>query len=121
MKKMMWFFAILPVLVTSIVLPLMPDTIPMHHDLAGNIDRWGSKTECFVFPVIILFITLFWHLLMRAFEKKAAKGKSGIISYYEIKGKLKVEYVWHTPKILLVYYNLILYIRYLIRKMKGEI
>ena len=75
MKKMMWFFAILPVLVTSIVLPLMPDTIPMHHDLAGNIDRWGSKTECFVFPVIILFITLFWHLLMRAFEKKAEKGK----------------------------------------------
>ena len=76
MKKMMWFLAIIPVIVTSIVLPFMPDTIPMHHDLAGNIDRWGSKTECFVFPVIILFITLFWHLLMRAFEKKAAKGKS---------------------------------------------
>ena len=73
MKKIMWFFAILPVLVTSIVLPLMPDTIPMHKDLAGNIDRWGSKTESFIFPIVILVITLFWHPLMHAFEKKAAK------------------------------------------------
>ena len=76
MKKMMWFLAIIPVIVTSIVLPFMPDTIPMHHDLAGNIDRWGSKTESFSFPIVILFITLFWHLLMHAFEKKAAKGKT---------------------------------------------
>ena len=76
MKKIMWFFAILPVLVTSIVLPFMPDTIPMHQDLSGNIDRWGSKTESFILPIVILFITLFWHLLMRAFEKKAAKGKT---------------------------------------------
>lgn len=76
MKKIMWFVAILPLIVTSIVLPYVPDTIPMHHDLAGNIDRWGSKTECFIFPVVILFITLSWHLLMRAFEKKAVKGKT---------------------------------------------
>ena len=76
MKKIMWFFAILPVLVTSIVFPLMPDTIPMHKDLAGNIDRWGSKTESFIFPIVILIITLFWHLLISVFEKKAAKGKT---------------------------------------------
>ncbi len=75
-EKIMWFLAILPVLVTSIVLPFMPDTIPMHHDLAGNIDRWGSKTESFIFPIAILFITLFWHLLMRIFEKKATKGNT---------------------------------------------
>ena len=33
--------------------------------------RWGSKTESFIFPVIILFITLFWHLLIYVFEKKS--------------------------------------------------
>ena len=76
MKKIMWFLAILPVIVTSIVLQFMPDTIPMHHDLAGNVDRWGSKTESFIFPVVILVITLFWHLLISVFEKKAAKGKT---------------------------------------------
>lgn len=45
MKRIMWFFALIPVAVTSIVLQFMPDIIPMHHDLAGNTDRWGSKME----------------------------------------------------------------------------
>ena len=71
MKKIMWTVAMIPVVVTSVVLQFMPDIIPMHHDLEGNTDRWGSKTESFIFPVIILFITLFWHLLIYVFEKKS--------------------------------------------------
>lgn len=71
MKKIMWIAAMLPVVVTSVVLQYMPDIIPMHHDLAGTTDRWGSKTESFIFPIIILFITLFWHLLIYVFEKKS--------------------------------------------------
>ena len=70
MKRIMWFFALIPVAVTSIVLQFMPDIIPMHHDLAGNTDRWGSKMESFIFPVIIMFITLFWYL-------KGCKCRSG--------------------------------------------
>ena len=54
MKKIMWIVAMIPVVVTSVVLQFMPDIIPMHHDLEGNTDRWGSKTESFIFPVIIL-------------------------------------------------------------------
>ena len=76
MKKIMWIAAMIPVVVTSVVLQFMPDVIPMHHDLEGNTDRWGSKTESFIFPVIILFITLFWHLLIYIFEKKSIKAKT---------------------------------------------
>ncbi len=43
MKKIMWIAAMIPVVVTSVVLQFMPDVIPMHHDLEGNTDRWGSK------------------------------------------------------------------------------
>ena len=75
MKRIMWFFALIPVAVTSIVLQFMPDIIPMHHDLAGNTDRWGSKMESFIFPVIIMFITLFWYLLIRVYEKKAVNAE----------------------------------------------
>ena len=50
MKKIMWIVAMIPVVVTSVVLQFMPDIIPMHHDLEGNTDRWGSKTESFIFP-----------------------------------------------------------------------
>lgn len=76
MKRLMWIFAMIPVVVTSIVLQFMPDVIPMHHDLAGNTDRWGNKVESFIFPVVILFITLFWHLLICVFEKKAIKANT---------------------------------------------
>ena len=43
----------------------------MHYDMAGNIDRWGSKYENLIFPVIILAFSLFWHLFISYFEKKA--------------------------------------------------
>lgn len=62
--------------VTSIVLQFMPDVIPMHYDLEGNTDRWGSKTESLIFPISILLITLFWHLLIRLFEKKSIKAET---------------------------------------------
>lgn len=55
------------------MLQFMPDVIPMHHDLSGHTDRWGSKLESFIFPVCILLITLFWHWMITIYEKKAAK------------------------------------------------
>ena len=76
MKRFMWFLAMLPVIVTSIVLQFMPDVIPMHHDLAGNTDRWGSKMESFIFPIVILFITLFSHILICVFEKKSSRANT---------------------------------------------
>ena len=76
MKKIMWIAAMIPVVVTSVVLQFMPDVIPMHHDLEGNTDRLGSKTESLIFPISILFITLFWHVLINIFEKKSITAKT---------------------------------------------
>ncbi len=58
MKRIMWIAAMIPFVVTCVVLQFMPDVIPMHHDLEGNTDRWGSKTESLIFPIIIMFIVL---------------------------------------------------------------
>lgn len=31
-----------------IIWPQIPDKVPMHHDFAGNADRWGDRGEiCF--------------------------------------------------------------------------
>ena len=76
MKRLMWIFALVPVAVTGIVLQFMPDTIPMHYDMSGSIDRWGSKMESFILPAAILLITLFWHLMIHAFEAKASRADS---------------------------------------------
>ncbi len=48
----------------------MEDKIPLHYNAVGNIDRWGSKYESFVFPAIIIIVTLFWGLFLRYFKKK---------------------------------------------------
>ncbi len=36
----------------------LPDKIPGHFNSAGEIDRWGSKYELFITPVISVFIFL---------------------------------------------------------------
>ena len=45
---------ILPILVTLYLYPLIPDKIPIHYWLDGSIDKWGSKDELFIVPVLIL-------------------------------------------------------------------
>lgn len=72
-NKILWFIAALPLIVTGIVLKAFPDEVPMHYDIQGNIDRWGSKNEQFIFPVIILGMTLFWQIFITFYSKKQAR------------------------------------------------
>lgn len=52
----------------------MPDTIPMHYNLQGQIDRWGSKYESLIIPagMIILYV------LMTFVEKKPSLWNTGV-------------------------------------------
>ena len=63
MKKIMWIVAVFPVVVASMVLQLIPDMVP-------------HKIVNFIFPIVILCITFFWHLLICIFEKKAVKAST---------------------------------------------
>ena len=92
MKRIMWIAAFIPVIVTSIVLQFLPDVIPMHYDTKGNIDRWGSKSESFVLPIIILVVTLFWHILIYFFEKKSEKADTEK-AQMEARNNVKVLYI----------------------------
>ena len=73
MKKVMWIISFIALAGTAIVLQFMPDSVPMHYDLEGNIDRWGSKYENLIFPVIILAVSLLCTLLINYYKKKAGK------------------------------------------------
>lgn len=55
MKKLriaLWVLMLLPIAATVICLFFLPDQVPAHYGLDGQIDRWGSKYETLVFPVI---------------------------------------------------------------------
>ena len=71
MKKALWIVSFIPLIVTAVMLQFLPDKIPMHFDMAGNVNRWGSKAESFLLPVIMLLLTLMMTLFAGHFEKKA--------------------------------------------------
>ncbi|MCR5203628.1 MAG: DUF1648 domain-containing protein [Lachnospiraceae bacterium] len=73
MKKIMWLISFIALGGTAIAIQFMPESIPMHRDFAGNIDRYGSRYESFLMVIVILAFSLFWTLLIRYFEKKAIK------------------------------------------------
>ena len=64
-NKILWGLTLLPMFITAVALKFMPDKVPMHYNMSGEIDRWGSKYENFIFPCIIIVMTVFWKLLMR--------------------------------------------------------
>ena len=58
-NKILWIISVIPLIVTLFVLRFLPDELPAHYDFEGNIDRWGSKYEELIFPIIILVLALF--------------------------------------------------------------
>lgn len=55
-KKWLYYTLMLPLAATLIALPLLPDQIPAHYGADNQVDRWGSKYESLIFPLLtILF------------------------------------------------------------------
>ena len=70
MKKVIWTFAVLPVVVTAVALRFMPDIVPLHYNFAGEIDRWGSKYEHFLMPVFLIVWVILMQVITYFQEKK---------------------------------------------------
>ena len=71
MRKVLWFLAILPMAVTACVFQFLPDKIPAHYNFAGEIDRWGSKYESFIYPICIIALAIFWECICSYYRKKS--------------------------------------------------
>lgn len=71
LKIMHFILMFLPLAVTLASLPWLPDQIPAHYGFNGEVDRWGSKYETFLFPAIALF----FGALMLAMAKYSAKNE----------------------------------------------
>lgn len=51
------------VLITLIILPFLPQSIPMHYNMHSNINRWGNKYEIIIFPVFLIIFSLFLYFV----------------------------------------------------------
>lgn len=70
MIVVMWIISLVPLIGTLVTLRFLPDTIPVHYDFSGNINRWGSKYEALVFPVLIIVMILVWTIAILRYKKK---------------------------------------------------
>lgn len=50
LNKIMLALSLLPTLLTSVFIFFMNDTVPMHYNASGAVDRYGSKYEKLHFP-----------------------------------------------------------------------
>lgn len=91
-NKILWITTFLPLAVTLIVINFLPERIPRHYDLQGNIDAWGSRYTMFIFPVVIILITLIWLLFIKYFEKKSISAEEDK-ERKEAAGNAKVLYI----------------------------
>lgn len=125
-----WIILVSTMLFLIITWSKIPDTIPMHYDSAGNIDRFGSKLEILVLPIIILivytFITIIekfpeaWNTGVKVTEENKERVYStllhlistikfimvGMVAYLTVHTALSLELsAWFTPIFILAIFG----------------
>lgn len=83
-KKLFYFLMFLPLFAVLISLQFLPDQIPAHYGISGEVDRWGSKYETLIFPGITIIFGLFMLVITKYASKQEKHGtnnqKIGIIT-----------------------------------------
>jgi uncharacterized membrane protein len=64
-----WILAVLPLIITLLVLPGMPNTVPAHYGFSGQVNRWGSKYELLIFPCLTIVLASAFKWLFPALIK----------------------------------------------------
>lgn len=74
----------LPLIAVCISLQFLPDQIPAHYAISGEVNRWGSKYETLIFPGISIILGLFILFITKKASKQEVTGhnnqKIGIIT-----------------------------------------
>lgn len=60
----------LPLVATLVSLFFMPETVPVHFDINNQVDRWGSKYELLILPIVILVMGIVIILSAKRIDKK---------------------------------------------------
>lgn len=75
MDTVLWVLTAATFLITAVAVQFMADKVPMHYNASGEIDRYGSRYENYIFPLMILIFNIFWVVFISFFRKKALKAE----------------------------------------------
>ena len=76
-------------IITAVCIQFMADSVPMHYNFHGEIDRYGSRNENFIFPCFIALFNIFWVIFMNVFGRRADRAQEEKVRV-EAAGNLKV-------------------------------
>lgn len=71
LEKTAWTLWLVMTAITSVAMLFMPDTVPLHYDINGDVDRWGSKYECFLTVGAVLILLIIFRIAIRSMKKKS--------------------------------------------------
>ena len=76
-KKVLYFVLMfVPLMITLVALPLLPETIPAHYNFEGEIDRFGSKYETLIFPLCTVLMGVFMLRMAKFAAKQEENGSN---------------------------------------------
>ena len=76
-KKILFFILMfLPLIVTLITLPILPEQIPAHYDFNNQVTRWGSKYEALLYPAATIGFGFFMLAMAKYSAKQEKTGKN---------------------------------------------
>ncbi len=64
LKRIIWLFIIAPAVYLAIVWNTVPETVAMHANLKGEVDRYGSKNELITMTLLLIFVNAAVYLLL---------------------------------------------------------
>ncbi len=70
-----WILFLVTFLIALISYSYLPEQIPVHFDIAGNVDRYAGKIYIFLAPFVILIMNVFAELFKNVDPKREAYNK----------------------------------------------
>ena len=75
-KKLFYLLMFLPLIASLIALQFLPDVIPAHYNIDNVVDRWGSKYEILILPVVTISFGLFSLAMGKVAQKQEPQGNN---------------------------------------------
>ena len=81
LKRIIWLFILAPAIYLAIIWNTVPETVPLHANLKGEVDRYGSKNALIILTLILTLVNAAVYLLLPQVyridpKKYAAENKS---------------------------------------------
>lgn len=90
--RTIWIPSILSLIIAAAAVKFFPEEIPAHYNAQGIVDRMGSKYEVFIYPAMIVGLSVFWQIFINFFRKKL-KNAENEKEIAETQNNLKVLFI----------------------------